>query len=107
MAVSPATRAVTTLASVVRLVAGVIAALMLVYAVFILFGANPANDLVRFTGAVYAKFGSFTRDLFTTSSNPKYGQAIDVALAAVIYVVVGSILSKVIVRFAPASKAKA
>jgi hypothetical protein len=108
MAVSPATRAFTLLASAVRLAASVIAALMVIYAAFVLFEANPANILVRFTGSAYAKFGWFTQDLFTIASNPKYGVVIDVVLAAVIYVVVGSLLSKLIVRFAPAgSRAKA
>src|SRR3954454_18133825 len=107
MAVSPATRAFTLLASAVRLAASVIAALMVIYAAFVLFEANPANILVRFTGSAYAKFGWFTQDLFTIASNPKYGVVINVVLAAVIYVVVGSLLSKLIVRFAPAGSSRA
>jgi hypothetical protein len=93
-------------AAIVRGVAAVIAAVMLVYALFILFGANPTNGLVTFTQSVYESFGGFTKDLFSTSSDPKYGAAINVALAAVIWVVVGSIVSKVIVRFAPSGTTK-
>jgi hypothetical protein len=107
MAVSPATRAFTLLASAVRLAASVIAALMVVYAVFVLFEANPTNILYRFTGSAYAKFGWFTENLFSMSSNPKYGVVINVVLAAVIYVVVGSLISKLIVRFAPTGSSKA
>jgi ABC-type transport system involved in multi-copper enzyme maturation permease subunit len=107
MAVSPATRAFTLLATAIRLFASVVAALMVVYAGFILFEANPANVLVRFTSSAYAKFGWFTQDLFTITSNPKYGAVINVVLAAVIYVVVGSLISKLIVRLAPPEKAKA
>lgn len=107
MAVSPATRAFSLLASAVRAAASVIAALMVIYAAFVLFEANPANVLVRFTGSAYAKFGWFTENLFTVASNPKYGVVVNVVLAAVIYVVVGSLLSKLIVRFAPASSSKA
>ena len=88
-------------AAVVRTVAAVIAAVILVYAVFVLFDANPQNGLVSFTSSVYNDFGGFTRDLFHTSSNPKYGVAINVGLAAVIWVVAGSVISKLIVRFAP------
>ena len=107
MAVSPATRAFTLLATAVRLFASVVAALMVVYAAFVLFEANPANILVRFSGSAYEKFGSFTKDLFTISSNPTYGVVINVVLAAVIYVVLGSLISKLIVRFAPTSSSKA
>jgi hypothetical protein len=93
-------------ATVVRTVAAVIAAVILVYAVFVLFGANPNNGLVSFTSSVYDDFGGFTKDLFHTSSNPKYGVAINVGLAAVIWIVAGSVISKLIVRFAPSSTTK-
>lgn len=92
-------------AAVVRGVAAVIAAVMVVYALFILFEANPTNGLVTFTNSIYNDFGGFTRDLFTTS-NPKFGAAINVGLAAVIWVVAGSIISKLIVRFAPSGSTK-
>ena len=93
-------------AAVVRGVAAVIAAVILVYAIFVLFDANPQNGLVSFTSSIYDDFGGFTRDLFHTSSNPKYGVAINVGLAAVIWIVAGSVLSKLIVRFAPAGTTK-
>jgi hypothetical protein len=93
-------------AAVVRGVAAVIAAVILVYAVFVLFDANPQNGLVSFTSSIYDDFGGFTKDLFHTSSNPKYGVAINVGLAAVIWIVAGSVLSKLIVRFAPSSTTK-
>jgi hypothetical protein len=90
------------IAAVVRTVAAVIAAVMIVYALFILFGANPANGLVTFTQNIYESFGGFTKDLFSTS-NPKFGAAINVGLAAVLWVVAGSLVSKLIVRFAPSN----
>jgi hypothetical protein len=93
-------------AAVVRGVAAVIAAVILVYAIFVLFDANPQNGLVSFTSSIYDDFGGFTKDLFHTSSNPKYGVAINVGLAAVIWIVAGSVLSKLIVRFAPSSTTK-
>jgi hypothetical protein len=92
-------------AAIVRGVAAVIAAVMLVYALFILFGANPTNGLVTFTQSIYDAFGGFTKNLFSTD-NPKYGAAINVGLAAVIWVVAGSIISKLIVRFAPSGSTK-
>jgi hypothetical protein len=87
-------------AAVVRGVAAVIAAVILVYAVFVLFGANPVNGLVTVTRGVYSDFGRFTQDLFLTS-DPRYGQAIDVGLAALIWVVAGSVVSRLVLRLAP------
>jgi hypothetical protein len=95
-----------TVAAVVRGVAAVIAAVVLVYAIFVLFEANPANGLVSFTRGFYSDFGGFTENLFSTST-PKFGQAINVAIAAVIWVVAGSIVSKLIVRFAPSGSTRA
>lgn len=93
-------------AAIVRGVAAVIAAVILVYAIFVLFDANPSNGLVSFTASIYDDFGGFTRNLFSTTSNPKYGIAINVGIAAVIWVVAGSIISKLIVRFAPSGNTK-
>jgi uncharacterized membrane protein len=94
------------LAAAVRLIASVIAALIIIHAVFVLFEANAQNVLVQFTAGVRDTFGWFTKGLFTKPSG-NVAEAIDDALAALIYVVVGSIVSKVIVRLAPAGKAKA
>src|SRR3954453_864887 len=93
-------------ASAVRLVGGVIGAVILVHAAFVLFGANPANALVQFTTSWRDNFGGFTKDLFKTT-NPKFGEAINDAPAAVIYRVLGNLISKLIVRLPPADKAKA
>jgi hypothetical protein len=106
MASNGAARVLELVATVVRVVCAVIAALILIHAAFVLFEANRANMLVEFTEGVRNGFGWFTRDLFT-KPNPKMAEVINDALAAVIWVVVGSLISKLIVRFAPASKAKA
>jgi hypothetical protein len=101
-----AARVFTSIATVVRVVCSIIAALIVVHAVFVLFEANPDNLLVEFTTGWRDTFGWFTKDLFQPS-NAKIGEAINDALAALIWVIVGMLLSKVIVRFAPAPKAKA
>ena len=93
------------LATAVRVFAAVIAALIVVHAAFVLFEANTQNALVEFTAGVRNTFGWFTRDLFT-KPNPKMAEVINDALAAVIWVVGGTLASKLIVRFAPTSKAK-
>ena len=90
------------------MVCSVIAAVIVVHAIFVFFEANPANTLVSFARGWREDFGWFTVDLFTPS-DPKVAETINAALAAVIWVVVGNLLSKLIVRFAPSgstSKAK-
>jgi hypothetical protein len=101
-----AARVFTLIATVVRVVCSIIAALIVVHAVFVLFEANPDNLLVGFTTGWRDTFGWFTKDLFQPS-DPKIAEAINDGLAALIWVLIGMLLSKVIVRFAPASKAKA
>jgi hypothetical protein len=105
MASTAAARVLTLLATIVRVVCSVIAALIVIHAVFVLFEANPQNLLVEFTASVRDTFGWFTEDLFAPS-DPKIAEAINDGLAALIWVVVGSLVSKLIVRLAPASKAK-
>jgi hypothetical protein len=99
-------RIFTLLATIVRVACSVIAALIVVHAVFVLFEANPANPLVEFTAGWRDTFGWFTKDLFTPS-DPKIAEAINDGLAALIWVVVGNLVSKLIVRLAPASKVRA
>jgi uncharacterized membrane protein YraQ (UPF0718 family) len=106
MASNGAARVFELLATIVRVVCAVIAALILAHAVFVFFEANPANPLVEFTTGWRNTFAWFTRDLFTTTE-PKTGEAINDALAALIYVVLGSLVAKLIVRLAPSSSAKA
>ena len=106
MASNGAARIFTLLATIVRVVCTVIAALIVVHAVFVLFEANPQNLLVEFTAGWRDTFGWFTKNLFTPS-DPKIAEAINDALAALIWVVLGSLVSKLIVRLAPATKAKA
>ncbi|SNR84140.1 hypothetical protein [Blastococcus mobilis] len=106
MVTAGAARVLTLLATIVRVVCSIIAGLIVIHAVFVLFEANPANLLVEFTAGVRDTFGWFTKNLFAPS-DPKIAEAINDGLAALIWVVVGSLVSKLLVRAAPASKAKA
>jgi hypothetical protein len=106
MASRGAPRVFSLLATMVRVVASVVAALIVVHAVFVLFEANPQNLLVEFTTGWRDTFGWFTKDLFAPS-DPKVAEAINDGLAALIWVVVGNLVSKLIVRLTPASRAKA
>ena len=105
MASNGSARAFDLLATIVRVVCSVIAALIVVHAVFVLFEANPTNPLVTFTAGWRDTFGWFTKDLFTPS-DPKIAEAVNDALAALIWVVAGNLVSKLIVRFTPTAKAK-
>lgn len=99
-----AARVIPLLASVVRLIAALIAALIVLHAVFWFFEANPANPLVEFAADVRETFGWFTIDLFRTE-DARLAETINAALAALVYVVAGNLLSKLIVRLAPAPRA--
>jgi hypothetical protein len=92
----------TLLAAAVRLVASVVGGLILLYAVFVFFEANPANPLVELTGGVRRSLGGFTEDLFNPS-DPKIAETVNAALAAVVWIVGGNLVSKAVSRLAPAS----
>jgi uncharacterized membrane protein YraQ (UPF0718 family) len=106
MARTGGTQLFTLLATVIRVVASVIGALIVAHAVFVFFEANPTNPLVEFTADVRDTFGWFTKDLFQPS-DAKVGETINDALAALIWVVAGNLASKLVVRLAPTSSAKA
>jgi hypothetical protein len=106
MSSSGAARVFALVATLVRVVCSVIAAVIVIHAVFVLFEANPANGLVSFTASWRDTFGWFTKDLFTPA-DPKIAETINDGLAALIWVVAGNLLSKLIVRLTPASKARA
>ena len=106
MASSGSARVFSFVATVVRVVCTVIAAVIVVHAIFVLFKANPGNALVTFTAGWRDTFGWFTKDLFTPS-DPKIAEAVNDGLAALIWVVVGNLLSKLIVRLTPTSSDKA
>jgi hypothetical protein len=97
---------VTLLGSAVRLVASVIGGLILLYAVFVFFEANPANPLVEFTGGVRRSLGGFTEGLFNPS-DPKIAETVNAVIAALVWVIGGNLVSKALTRLAPSGKVKA
>jgi hypothetical protein len=106
MASTGAARVFPLLATIVRVVCSVIAAIIVIHAVFVLFEATTTNPLVEFSAGVRDTFGWFTENLFTPS-DPKIAEAINDGLAALIWVVLGNVVSKLIVRLAPEAKARA
>jgi hypothetical protein len=95
----------TLLAAAVRLVASVIGGLILLYAVFVFFEANPANPLVEFTQGVRSSLGGFTEGLFNPS-DPKIAETVNSVIAALVWVVGGNLVSKAITRLAPRARSK-
>jgi hypothetical protein len=93
------------IATVVRVICSVIAAVIVVYAIFVLFEANPANPLVSFAKSWREDFGWFTHALFT-KPNAKMAEVINAIVAAIIWVVAGTVISKLIVRLTPATSSK-
>jgi hypothetical protein len=96
---------VTLLAAAVRLVGSVVGGLILLYAVFVFFEANPANALVEFTGGVRRSLGGFTEGLFNPS-DPRIAETVNSVIAALLWVVGGSLVSKAITRLAPRARTK-
>jgi hypothetical protein len=106
MASNGSARVFELIATVVRVVCSVIAAVIVIYAIFVLFEANPANPLVSFASGWREDFGWFTVNLFT-KPNQKMAEVINAVVAAIIWVVAGMLISKLIVRLTPATtKAK-
>jgi hypothetical protein len=95
----------TLLAAAVRLVASVVGGLILLYAVFVFFEANPTNPLVEFTGGVRRSLGGFTESLFNPS-DPKIAETVNAVIAALVWVVGGNLVSKSISRLTPRAKSK-
>src|SRR3954453_19731865 len=100
MASNGAARLFTLVRWIVRIFCSVVAALIVVHAVFVLFEANPQNMLVEFTAWWRDVFGWFTKDLFAPS-DPKIAGAGNGGLAALIWGAVGRPAPKLIGRFAP------
>ena len=88
------------LARIVRVVTYLAALVIVVAIVLRVAGANPANAIVRDIHDVgKALVGPF-HNVFTIK-NPKASIAVNWGLAAVVWVVVGSVISSLLVRIAP------
>ncbi len=107
MAVRTATnRVVSLLATAVRVVAAVIGAILVVHCGFRAVRRQPRQPGGRAHHRRAGTFGWFTENLFRTD-DATIGEAINDAIAALIYVVVGSLVSKLVLRLAPSAKATA
>jgi hypothetical protein len=88
------------LARLIRLVAGVVAALIVAAILLRWLGANPANSIVRDVhDAARALVGPF-HNVFSIK-RPKVAIAVNWGLAAVVYLIVAGFIARLIARAAP------
>jgi hypothetical protein len=86
------------LARLVRLVVGLIVLVIVVGGLLFLLSANPSNAIVRdIHDAASTLVGPF-KNLFSFSGHPKATLAVNWGLAAVVYLVVGGFISRMLAR---------
>jgi ABC-type uncharacterized transport system permease subunit len=81
----------------VFLAAAVIAVILVVHIVFVLLGTNPANDIVRTAADWSAWLATWFDDLFTPTDE-KLEIFLNYGIAALFYLLVGSVLRSAINR---------
>lgn len=92
------------LARIVRLVAGIVALIIVVGIVLHLVSANMSNVIVRdIHNAASFLVGPF-KNVFSLK-NPKANVAANWGLAAVVYLIVGSVIASLLTRIAPSGAA--
>ncbi|SDK52936.1 hypothetical protein [Nonomuraea jiangxiensis] len=98
--VTPWHRLVGGVAYVVRVAARVAALSMLLYAVFTVFRANPANVWYQFVESLASSLSLGLANLFQLA-DPRWTTLVNYGLAAIVWLVIGSALSGLIRRAAP------
>jgi hypothetical protein len=89
-----------TIARIVRLIAGVIVALIVVAIVLRLLGANASNTIVRDIHDAGGWFAGPFKGMFSPHS-AKLAMTVNWGIAAVVYLVVGGVIAGFIARLAP------
>lgn len=87
----------TTIANIIHVVAGLIAICFVLHIVFVLFGANQNSGVVSFSSLIAKVFLLGFGNVFTPS-NATLGVVLNDGLAAIIYVVVGQLLTRTLRR---------
>jgi hypothetical protein len=88
------------IARVIRLVASLVALIIVVGIVLKVFSANPANVIVRDIHDVAKTLVGPFDNLFSIK-NPKVGTAVNWGIAAAVWFFVGHFIASLIARFAP------
>ena len=89
-----------TVARLVRMVAGLVAAILVIGIILRVIGANPANSIVSDIHDAGNWLAGPFRNVFTVKDQ-KEAIALNWGLAALVYLVVGALLASLIVRLTP------
>ena len=89
-----------TVARLVRTVAAVVAAILVIGIILRVVGANPANSIVSDIHDAGNWLAGPFRNVFTVK-NAKEAIALNWGLAAVVYLIVGGLLATLLVRLTP------
>ncbi|MBO2455904.1 hypothetical protein J4573_53135 [Actinomadura barringtoniae] len=92
-------RAVNAVAWAVSLATTIVVLILAVHIVFVAFEANASNDLVKHVADWADTLAWQFKDVFQPS-NPKWEVAVNYGLAAVVYLIVGRIVTSLIRRLA-------
>ncbi|MDP4506056.1 hypothetical protein [Nonomuraea turcica] len=98
--VTPWQRVVSSLATLVRLASRVAALSLVLYALFTVFRANPANVWYQFVESLAASLSLGLANLFQLAE-PRWTTLVNYGLAAVVWLIIGSALASLIRRAAP------
>jgi hypothetical protein len=85
------------IARLVMLVAGVVAAIVVIGILLVVLGANQSNELVKAVMDAARWLAGPFRDLFTLNSH-KATVAVNWGIAAVVYLVVGRLIARLLLR---------
>ena len=88
------------LARIVRLIASVVALVLIAAIVLRIAGANGANTIVHDIHSAGATLAGPFKNIFSLKS-AKWTMAVNWGIAAVVYLVVGSVIASLIARMAP------
>ncbi|WP_188194338.1 hypothetical protein [Nonomuraea sp. SYSU D8015] len=93
-------RIVSSAAYLVRLASKVAALSLILYAVFTVFRANPANVWYQFVESLAASLSLGLANLFQLA-DPRWTTLVNYGLAAIVWLIIGSALASLIRRAAP------
>jgi hypothetical protein len=88
---------VSTVGNIIHVLTALIALCFVLHIVFVLFGANPGSDTVSFVQDMTKIFVLGFDDVFTPS-NATLGVVLNDGLAAIVYAVVGRLVSRTLRR---------
>ena len=94
------------LARIVRFVAGVVALVIVVAIVLFVLGANQSNAIVKDIHDAGAWLAGPFKNLFSIH-NAKVAMAVNWGLAALVYLLVGHLIARLLVRMTPRRRAVA